>query len=263
MGPAYRLEAAGKRDEYVAYPRSLCHRHDPVSVHRGFQCPHGIDLGDDRVSPHSLGPQGYALAAPSVPADHYVLACPENVGSPGDPIQGTLARSVTIVEEVLGVGVVDGDDRIFELARLSQTLQADHTCGCLLAPCQQPLQQLRSAGMESRHEIGAVVKGDVRFVVQGRADMPVVGVVVFAVYPVGDDPCGDQGRRNVVLSAQRVAGAQDHVGPTVPQGKGKVRRLGSEVQARNDPQVVQRLLPGKTLPDLTHYRHLLGGPLNA
>ena len=59
----------------------------------------------------ALGPHGDARAAPAVAADDEVLARQQDVGGADDAVDRALAGAVAVVEEVLGVGVVDGDDR--------------------------------------------------------------------------------------------------------------------------------------------------------
>ena len=71
----------------------------------------GIDLGDDHLGAQAAGPQGDALAAPAVAADDDLPAGQQHVGRADDAVDGALAGAVAVVEEVLGLGVVDGDDR--------------------------------------------------------------------------------------------------------------------------------------------------------
>ena len=70
-----------------------------------------IDLGDDDLSAEAAGPQGDALAAPAVAAHDDLPAGQQQVGRADDAVDRALAGAVAVVEEVLGLGVVDGDDR--------------------------------------------------------------------------------------------------------------------------------------------------------
>src|SRR5262249_29327076 len=103
-------------DEDVADRGGLGDRHDHEAVHGRFQGPNGIDFGDDDLAAHAAGPQGDALAAPAVTGDDDFAAGQEGVGGPDDAVDGALAGAVAVVEEVLGLGVVDGDDRELEHA---------------------------------------------------------------------------------------------------------------------------------------------------
>ena len=65
-------------------------------------------------APAPLGAHGQAAAAPAVAGDDEVQAGQQDVGRPEDAVERALARAVAVVEEVLGLGVVDGDDGIAE-----------------------------------------------------------------------------------------------------------------------------------------------------
>ena len=65
----------------------------------------------------------------------------------------------------------------------------------------------------ARHEVGAVVHRDVRFMIEGGGDVLVVGVGVFAVDGVdGDAEVVNQAGGHVVLRGERVGGDQHEVG---------------------------------------------------
>ena len=75
---------------------------------------------------HAPGPQRDALAAPAIAADDHLAAGQQRVGGPDDAVDRALAGAVAVVEEVLGLGVVDGDDRQLEDAVLLHRPQPDH-----------------------------------------------------------------------------------------------------------------------------------------
>ena len=69
------------------------------------------------------------------------------------------------------------------------------------------------AGVQQRHQIGAVVHGDHRLVIERGAQVAIVGLVVLALDRVGGNLVVlNQRRRDVVLGRQRIGGAQNHVG---------------------------------------------------
>ncbi len=70
----------------------------------------GSTSHNDDLGAHSLGAARHAAAAPAVAADHHLFARPEDIGGPGDAVDGALAGAVAVIEEVLGLGIVDGDD---------------------------------------------------------------------------------------------------------------------------------------------------------
>ena len=96
------------------------------------------------------------------------------------------------------------------------------------------------------------------------SDVPVVGLVVLAVDGVGRNPVfRHESRRNVVLRAQRVAGAQHRVRPTRLQREHEVGRLRRNVRAGSDSNAFQRALLGEPLSNLRHDIHLASCPLDS
>ena len=88
----------------------------------------GIDLGDDHVRPHALGAHRHAAAAPAVAGDDERRARASRMFvARMIPSIVRLARAVAVVEEVLRVGVVDGDDRVHERRRSSAMLRSRMT----------------------------------------------------------------------------------------------------------------------------------------
>src|SRR5687768_3688923 len=95
-------------DEDVAQGGCLLHGHHAEAIHHSFHGLDGIDLRHHHVGAHAACAQGHALAAPSVAHHDHRAACQQYVGGPDDAVQGGLACAVAIVEEVLGLRVVDG-----------------------------------------------------------------------------------------------------------------------------------------------------------
>ena len=93
--------------------------------------------------------------------------------------------------------------------------------------------------------------------------MAIVGLIVLALDSIGGNTVDrHQRRRNIVLSAQGVAGTQSDGGTAVPQRHGQVGRLTGHVKAGGDAQTLQRPLLDEPVTDQPQHRHLLGGPLN-
>ena len=85
--------------------------HHLEAVHHGLERTQRVDLADDDVGAVALGAHRDAVAAPAV-ADHDdAEPGDQHVGRPDHAVERRLAGAVAVVEEVLGVGVVDGDDR--------------------------------------------------------------------------------------------------------------------------------------------------------
>ena len=77
----------------------------------------------------ALGAHGDALAAPAVAGDDDAHAGEQHVGGADDAVDGGLAGAVAVVEEMLGLGVVDGDDGKLQHAVLLHGPQADDAGG--------------------------------------------------------------------------------------------------------------------------------------
>ena len=213
------VDVAGEGAEDVADLGGLGHGQDFVAVHEGLQALQGIDLGDDDPGAHAPGPHGQTAAAPAVARHHEDVAGHQAVGGPQDAVQGALAGAVAVVEEILGHGVVDRDDGVFQHPVLGHGLEADDAGGGLLGAGEDPREQLLALGMHGKDDIGAVVHGHLGFDVQGLVEVAVVGVAVFALDGEGGDAfmLGQVGG-HVVLGAQGIGGADVHRGPAGLQG---------------------------------------------
>ena len=124
----------------------------------------------------------------------------------------------------------------------------------LLVDVLEPVQGDEDHGAD---EVGAVVHRDVRLVLQGRGDVPVVARLVLALDGVdGDVEVVDQAGRDVVLGRERVGGDQHEVGAAGLEGPGQVGRLGRHVQAGRHPEAGQRLLDLEPLADRAEHGHV-------
>src|SRR5579863_7054015 len=101
---------AGDGAENVAEFGGFGHAHDAEAVHDGLEGFGGIDFGDDDFGAVAAGAGSESAAAPAVAGDYELRTGQEKIGGTDDAVNGGLARSVSVVEEVLGVRVVDGDD---------------------------------------------------------------------------------------------------------------------------------------------------------
>jgi len=92
----------------VAFGGSL--PHDPTT----FEMPK--ERWVDPESDIGIDEDNHPINSFYVPGDHNFLAGPEHVGGPGNAVQGALAGTVPIVEEMLRVCVIDRDYGVAELA---------------------------------------------------------------------------------------------------------------------------------------------------
>ena len=203
----------------------------------------------------SLGPHRHALAAPAVAGDNHTLSGDQHIGGADDAVDGALTGAVAVVEEVLGHRVVDGNDGQFQDTVLLHRPEPDDARGRLFHARDHVADQARSLigaqragpsanlfvdvlepvqGNEDHRadEVGAVVHRDVRLMLEGGGDMPVVACFVLALDRVDRDvKVVDQAGRDVVLGRQRVGGDEDEVSAAGLEGPGQVGRLGRHMQA--------------------------------
>ena len=78
------------------------------------------------------------------------------------PSSVRLAGAVAVVEEVLGLGLVDRHDREAERAVRGHRLEPDHAGRRLLRPGEDLLDLVGPVAVEQRDEVAAVVHRDLR-----------------------------------------------------------------------------------------------------
>ncbi len=125
------VDVTGHGAEDVANFGSLFHRHDFVTVHDRFERLERVHFGDDDQRTHAARTRGETASAPAVTGDDEALACQQDVGGADDAVHGGLPRAVAVVEEMLGHGIVDGDDGELKHLVGCHGAQADDACGGL------------------------------------------------------------------------------------------------------------------------------------
>ncbi len=82
---------------------------------------------------------------------------------------------------MLGIRIVDCDDWKFQHALFGHRAQPDYAgCG-LFRSADDIIESIGALGVQNRDQVGAIVHGDVRLVIDGGQNMVVVGVVVLAL----------------------------------------------------------------------------------
>ena len=201
-------------------------------------------------APMPLGARREAAAAPAVARDDELLPASSLFVARMIAVDRRLAGAVAVVEEVLRLRLVDGDDREAERAVALERLQADDAGRRLLGAADHVAELLAAVCVEHADHVGAVVHRDLRLVVDRGLDVRVVRVVVLALDREDRDVVLlDERGGDVVLRGERVRRAEDDVGAAGLQRARQVRRLGRHVQAGRDAVAVERLLALEALAD--------------
>ena len=123
--------------------------------------------------------------------------------------------------------------------------------------------QIGALGEQLGDQVGAIVHGDLRLVVERGGDVRVVGGVVFALDGVGGDVvilherCGD-----FVLRGERIRGAENHVRAAVAQRDGQIGGFAGDVQAGGHAHALERLFLDESLANQLQNGHVLIGPFD-
>ena len=177
---AQHVLVAGDGDEDVTAARGIGDGHHAVAVHDGLQRAHRVDLEDDHVGAHAARTIGDAAAREAVARDDHGAPGEQHVGGADDAVDGRLAGAVAVLEQVLRLRLVDGDDRERQHAVGLHRLQPHDAGGRALGADDHLEQVVAAVGVEHTEQVGAVVDDDRGPVVEGRVDVRVVGVVVLA-----------------------------------------------------------------------------------
>ena len=254
---------AGDGAEDVADLGGVDHRHHAEAIHDGFERFRRIDFGDDDFCASATRATRKTATTPSVACNDELGSSEEEVGGTDDAIDGGLSGAVAVVEEVLGVGVVDGDDGIAQHSLLGHRAQADHAGGCFFRAADDAVEDIGALGVQDADEVGAVVHGDLRLVINRGDDVLIVGLVVLALDGEDRDVVvAHEAGGDVILGGERVGGAEHHVGAAVAQADGQVRGFGGDVQAGGDAHALQRLILDEFLANDLQDVHGLVGPLD-
>ncbi len=106
---------------------------------------------------------------------------------------------------MLGERVVDGDDRIFQSSILGHRAQTDNAGSGLFRAGDDAVNDVLALGESGADQIGAVIHGDVRLVVERGKNVLVVRIVVFALDGKDTDAVVAHKRSgHVVLRRKRV-----------------------------------------------------------
>src|SRR5438270_1435906 len=99
------------RDEDVSDRGRRDHRHDSEAVHHRLDSLYRIDLCHDDVCAEAARAHRNTLAAPAVTNHNQGPSGQQDICSADDAVNCGLPCAVSVVEEVLGLCIVDGDGR--------------------------------------------------------------------------------------------------------------------------------------------------------
>src|SRR5208282_5258500 len=125
-------------------------------------------------------------------------------------------------------------------------------------------QQVLPLGVQNGDQVGAVVHGDLRLVIERRHDVGVIYFVIFAFDGVnGDVVIADQAGGHVILRGKRVGSAKHDVGAAVAEGNHQIGRFGGDMQASRHADIPQRLRLDELFANGLQNGHGLEGPFDA
>ena len=200
------VDVAGRGDEQLAPGGRLAGGHHREAVHQRLERADRVDLDDRDVRAVAGHPGGDPLADPAVAGDDDLAPGDQDVGRAQDAVERALAGPVAVVEEVLGLGLVDRDDR--EPERPSAAIARRRMTPVVVSSVPAWISATWSGrsvwSRFTRSQPSSIVSCGC--VSATDAKVRVVGVVVLAAPGErGDAVLGDERGRDVVLGRQRVA----------------------------------------------------------
>jgi hypothetical protein len=140
----------------------------------------------------------------------------------------------------------------------------DDAGGRLLHAAEDPTGEFAVLGVNHADEVGPVVHGEVRGMVERGDDVTVIGLVVFTSYGEdGDAEVLDEARGDVVLGGEGIGAAEDDASARGLEGAGEVGGLGGDVETGGETETPEGLFRGETPADEFEHGHVRVGPENA
>ena len=165
---------AGHGAENIADPSSFVHGHYAEAVHHGFERFGRIDLRHDHLGSGATRTTGQASSTPAVARDHEFRSGQQIVGGADDAVNCGLPGAVAVVEQVLGISIVHGDDGESQHAFFGHGTQANYSGGSFFGAADHAIERVLTLGMQQGHKIGAIVHGDVRFVIDSGQNVAIL-----------------------------------------------------------------------------------------
>ena len=147
----------------------------------------------------AAGTAGQSSSAPSVASDHKLRSRKQEVGRTNNSINRRLPGAVVVVEDPLGVRLVDCEDGALG-AEFSQPMQARDR---LLGRADHPVEQVLARAVDERQQVGPVVERDLGRRVEQRGDVGDVGVEILVAHDAHVDAVGAPADRQPAKIADR------------------------------------------------------------
>ena len=262
MFSANDLSVPRQRQEHIPERRRLLHGFHFAAVHQRLERAMRIKLRHDDAGSKRLRPQSDAAPAPAVPGDHDDLPRNEHIRGSHDAVPDGLSGSIPVVEEILALGVVDGDHRKCEDAVLRHRFQAFDAGRRFLGTAENLRKLLPVVRVDRRDKIRAVVDDDVEVVSQYGVKVPEVFVRRHPVAAENLHSVLAKRLADVVLRGKGIASGRDDRRAELAKRFEKTRRFRFEVKTRADAVALEGLfvlIPGEKA--LKH-RHELPRPLD-
>ena len=160
--------------ENISKLSSLIHLHHLESVHHSLQSLDRIHLSNDDLGTKTLGSHRNTLSAPAITCHDNILSCDDQIGGPVYSVPYRLTCTVTVIEKVLAVCIVDKHHRELEFSGLVELDKSEDTCCCLLATSDDIRNEVCVLCVHKVHKVTAVIDDDVRTDLENATDMRLI-----------------------------------------------------------------------------------------
>src|SRR5205085_2612815 len=121
--------------------------------------------------------------------------------------------------------------------------ETNHSGGGFFGAGDDVADEIGAFGEQHGDEICAIIHGHLRLVIEGGAQMRVVGIVVFAFDGVsGNTEVAIQRGCDFVLCGERIGRAENDVGAAIAKSDHQIGGFAGDVEASGNAQSLERLL---------------------
>ena len=197
--------------EDISKRSCLLHLHYLEAVHYSLHCLDRIHLGNDYLCTKTLCTHCHTFTTPAVACHNDILSCNDKVCSAVDTIPYRLACSVTVIEKVLTVSIVDKHHRESQLFSFIELNESQDTSRCLFAASDHVRDKISIFCMHKIHEITTIVDDDMWTNLKNSSDMSLVLLWSCIIPSENVKSSLNKSCCNIVLSRKRVASCNVHL----------------------------------------------------